>query len=387
MSAMVRRSLLSVVAALVALGSIASSAAGESGSAHRVAMGVFIHNSYQHPELYDRYAKEVGRRPVIIGAYKNWGLHLIDPEQLQAIWSRGAVPLVTWEPWGARGKIYKLLDIAKGQYDGYVRRSALSAAKWGKPIFVRFAHEMNGTWYPWGQGRHKSTPRLYVAAWRHVVKVFREAGATNVKWVWSPNQNLSGRFPFARYYPGDKWVDWVGVDGFNSALSTTWLSFSEIFATTYNSLIQLSSRPIMIAETGSWEEGGRKSAWIREALMRELPQMSHVRALVWWSVKDPRGDFRVNSSSRSLRALRDALESPIYGVDRAELLATPSELVPSPPVPVPGSHGNTVQKIKNKLRDNHLLLGIGILAVCLLALAIALGVERRRRSTASRPST
>lgn len=353
-----------------------------------MALGAFIHDSYRDPHLYDRYAQEVGRRPVIIGAYKSWNLHLVDPTQLSAVWARGAVPMVTWEPWGPHGKAYKLADIAKGLYDGYVRRSALAAARWGRPLFVRFAHEMNGTWYPWGKGRHRNTPRLFVAAWRHVVRVFRRNGADNVRWVWSPNQNLSGRFPFTQYYPGDRWVDWVGLDGFNSALSPDWLSFSEVFAGTYNSLVRLTPRPIMIAETGTWETGGSKSAWVREALARELPQMSHIRALVWWSVNDSRGDFRVNSSPGALQALRQAIRSPSLGADRAEFLATPAELAGSALVPVPNSPHNTVQRIKDRLRDNHLVLGVGILIACLLALAVAVRIERRRqRSNGSRPST
>lgn len=385
MPVMFRKALTGILIALAAFAAGSSEAiAGGQPAGHRIAVGVFIHNAYEDPALYDRYTREVGRAPVIIGAYKKFSLHLIDPEQLQAVWSRGAVPMVTWEPWGRDKKIYKLADIADGQYDGYIRRSARSAARWGKPIFVRFAHEMNGTWYPWGKGRHKSTPALYVAAWRHVVQVFREAGATNVKWVWSPNQNLSGRFPFTQYYPGDHWVDWVGIDGFNSSLSPSWLSFSQIFASTYNSIIKLTSRPIMVAETGSWEIGGSKSAWVRNALMRELPQMSHIRALVWWSVNDPRGDFRVNSSPRALAVFRNMLASPLYAADRAELLATPETLGPGKPVPVPGSHGNTVQEIKNKLRDNQLVIGSAILGFCLLVLVTALAIERRRRATSRR---
>jgi hypothetical protein len=287
--------------------------------------------------------------------------------------------MVTWEPWGSRGQVFTLRDIARGRYDGYVRSAALAAAAWGHPFFVRFAHEMNGAWYPWGRERHGDSPRLYVAAWRHIVRIFRAYGATNVLWDWVPNQNRSGRFPFQQYYPGDRWVDWVGLDGFNWSLSQRWQSFSEVFASSYNSLVRITSKPVMIAEVGSWEHGGRKASWVRNAMVSELPRFSHVRAFVWWSAKNVRGDdLRVNSSPRALDALRLGLRSPVYDATRADLLATPESLKGLGTVSVP--HDRTaVQRVRLALKDHYVWLGLGLLGICLLALTVAVLRSRRRR--------
>lgn len=362
-----------------------SARAAEGADAHPVAVGAFISDSYAEPRLYDEWARATGHRPPILASYKAWTLPLIDAAQLEEIWSRGAVPLVTWEPWAeGGGGAFPLRDIAAGAYDAYIGEAAAAAAAWGRPLFVRFAHEMNGTWYPWGRGRDGSTPAAYRAAWRRVVRAFRDAGADNVIWVWSPNQNFSGRFPFRQYYPGDGWVDWVGLDGFNWARSPRWQTFTEIFGSSYNSLIELTEKPVMIAETGSWEKGGSKAAWVRAALERELPRFDHVRALLWWSVKDPRGDLRVDSSPAALRALREALDAPRYEVSRAELLATPERLPESSPVALAGDRVSLAQRVRRELRDNYFLLGAAALAACLLLLLIAALRGRRRRD---RPPT
>jgi Glycosyl hydrolase family 26 len=371
---------LATVLVALALASAGAGATPSQAAAAPVALGAFIHNSYMDPGLFDAYAREVGRRPVILGSYKTWAISLIDFPQLEAIWSRGAVPMVTWEPSGNRGKVYKLADIARGRYDNFVRASAQAAAAWGHPIFLRFAHEMNGAWYPWGRGVHDGTrnrPRDYKAAWRHLVGIFRAYGATNVKWVWAPNQNFSGRFPFRQYYPGDRWVDWVGIDGFNWSTSPRWQTFSELFASSYNALVSFTERPVIIAETGTWEHGGSKAAWVSSALKRELPKFGHVRALTFWSVKDSRGDLRVDSSRPAIRALRSAVSLPKYAATRQDLLSTPERLGEAVPVTVPSRHHSVAQRIRRGLKDNYVWLGGVLLGACLLVFAFAVLRSRR----------
>lgn len=369
-----RHALLAALLALLAL----LAAAPAASARPPISVGAFIHDSFQRPSLYDSYARETGHQPVIFGSYKTWTIPLVDPEQLDAVWERGAVPMVTWEPWGSRGQVFTLRDIAAGRYDAYIAKSARAAALWGRPFVVRFAHEMNGSWYPWGRERHGNSPRLYVAAWRRVVSIFRENGATNVIWAWVPNQNRSGRFPFQAYYPGDRWVDWVGLDGFNWSLSQRWQSFSEIFASSYNSLVRLTSKPVMIAEVGSWGQGRRKAAWVRNAMLHELPRFDHVRALVWWSAKNVRGDdLRVDSSPQAMAALRSSLDSPVYDASRAGFLSTPDSLKGLGIVAIP-RHRTTAERVRVALKDNYVWLGLCLLALCLLTLAFAVVRSRRR---------
>jgi mannan endo-1,4-beta-mannosidase len=337
-----------------------------------VAVGAFIHNSYQYPGLYDQYARKVGRRPVILGSYRGWSYRLIDTDQVGQIWRRGAVPMITWEPIDFRNRPYLLRKIARGRYDGYLRRSARAARAWHRPLVIRFAHEMNGDWYPWGVRRNGNTPSAYIGAWRRVVRIFRSVGARNVRWVWCPSQNGSGRFPFKQFYPGDHWVNFLCLDGFNWSLSPRWQSFSRVFASSYNTLVRMSSRPIIIAETGSWEKGGSKARWVSRAFRRQLPRFNHIRAVAIYSVDDPRGDLRVNSSRPALRAFRSAVALPKYSVTRKEFLSTPARLRGRDTVAVPPAHLRRPSLFDRATdKAGYVWLFIALTAAALVLLAIA----------------
>jgi beta-mannanase len=129
--------------------------------------------------------------------------------------------MVTWEPWDYLGDInqpaYSLSSIIGGAHDSYITRFALDAKAWGHPFFLRFAHEMNGDWYPWNEGINGNTPGQYVQAWRHVHDLFTANGVTNVTWVWSPNIEYTGSIPLSGLYPGDAYTDWIAMDGYNWA--------------------------------------------------------------------------------------------------------------------------------------------------------------------------
>jgi mannan endo-1,4-beta-mannosidase len=386
---------LALAAALFALLASTATAAPPPGENHRIALGVWVANGDLHPKLLDRYSHQVGRRPVIVSLYPNWSNPPFDPGMLNPIWSRGAVPLVTWEPWDRSGNGIPLQKIAAGRYDGYIRRSAAEAAAWGNPILLRFAHEMNGDWYPWGR-QDGNTPELYVRVWRHVVGLFRQAGATNVQWVWAPNVNEeagplislpligggpSHPHPFERYFPGDAWVDWVGLDGFNWGKSGEWQSFTEIFGSSYDSVTRLSSRPIIVTETASNERLGDKADWIRSAFRDEIPRFPRIRAVVWFDEAFSGVQARVDSSPEALQAFRAAIASPTYSMTRRELLATPGTLPSGGAAPSPPSGGfgepSLLEKIGHKLRGTYRLVAIGV-AVALVAILIGALLIRRR---------
>jgi beta-mannanase len=226
----------------------------------------------------------------------------------------GATPLITWDPELTGGVGVPLSQIVAGDYDTYIQAQAEAAASWHRTIYVRFGQEMNLSGSPFGPGVNGNTPQLFIEAWRHVVRIFRTAGATNVKWVWSPNVDCAGKCPFKAFYPGDSWVDWVGLDGYNYAAvdDVPWMSFETIFQSSYNQLSALTSKPIMIAETASTTLGGNKAAWITKALTQTLPtEMPLVRALVWFDV-DKETNWTVNSSPASLNAFRAAVDQPLF---------------------------------------------------------------------------
>ena len=353
--------------------------------ASQTAFGAYIPKADERPGLTSSFAKRVGREPAILSSYKRWPTPLIVPSQLQAVWKRGALPLITWEPWTLSGRGFPLRAIANGRYDGYARRAARQAASWGHPILLRFAHEMNGTWYPWGRGQDGNTPGIYKAAWRHLVRIFRAAGAANVRWVWTPNVDGGGAYPFRQYYPGNKWVSWVGLDGFNWARRGEWQSFTDLFGSSYDTLTRLSPRPVMIAETGSSQSGGDKPAWVSSALGREIPRFSRIRAVVWFSDVVSGVDFRINSSRASLAAFRSGIGSPQYGLDRSALLSTPLTLRRSTTAPAPPSAGfgqpSFFYRMTQKLHGRYLWIAIAIAAALLAALiGVVVLVRRMRRA-------
>lgn len=370
---------LATASALIA--ALALTAPGPGRAAEeRVAVGAYLPNQWKDPGEIDRYAREVGQMPAIILAYKRWDVKPFYPPELRQIAARGAVPMISWEPWDSTNKPKRLWSIARGRFDAYVRRSARAAREWGRPIMLRFGQEMNGLWAPWEKGKQGSTPKSFVLAWRHLVSVFREMGADNVLWVWCPNVN-NGSLPFMQYYPGDRWVDWVGLDGFNWGGSIGWRSFSEIFAGSYQTLVRETPKPVVIAETGSGQTGGDKAEWVTSALQREIPNFRRLRAVVWYDSVD-RADFRVNSSAAALRAFRQGLDQPRYRATGAELAATPTSFpLEEAEIEAPGSGfgaPSLPEELWRKARDRLGPFLWPAIAAALLALAALAALAARR---------
>lgn len=215
----------------------------------------------------------------------------------------GAVPELTWEPWdpadGVDQPRYTLDRIAAGRHDTYLKRWARQVRAWGKPLVIRFAHEMNGDWYPWAEGVNTNDPGDHAAAWRHVVGVFRRAGVTNVTWSWSANVPYPGSTPLDSLYPGDSWVDRVGLDGYNWGTTqpwSSWQSFGDLFGPGVAELRSVSSRPVHVDETAAPEgAGGDKATWIA-GMWEWLDAHPEVRGVTWFSLHKE-VDWRLDSSA------------------------------------------------------------------------------------------
>ncbi|HEY5194036.1 MAG TPA: glycosyl hydrolase [Solirubrobacteraceae bacterium] len=265
------------------------------------------------PGPVQAFARLAGRRPKVVMWYQSWSEPLFYEDQVRALAAQGMIPMINWHPMGAVPAEYSLRAIASGRFDAYIRASARTAARWGHPMFIDFAQEMNIGGYAWSVGINGNTPALYVRAWRHVVSIFRAQGAGNVRWVWAPNTNCEGTCPFSEFYPGNAWVNWVGLDGYNFANvdETPWKEFEQLFAPSYQILTSLTDKPVMIAETSSTETGGSKAQWIlnmRSSLLRSLPR---VRLLVWFDrIKET--NWTIDSSPSSLAAFREVMSSPPF---------------------------------------------------------------------------
>lgn len=221
----------------------------------------------------------------IIHIYNAWGSkeeEKFPALSVKTIINMGSIPMITWEPWLGDfddteyvgiPSIEKrdrdcLKAISEGTYDKYIRFWAQDAKEIEKPIYIRFGHEMNDPYrYPWGPQNNK--PIDFIKAWQHVHEIFKNEGANNVLWVWSPHPSYKY---FEAFYPGEKYVDYVGLGvlNFGTAASwSKWWSFEDLFGKDYNDLAKF-NKPIMIAEFGSLNVGGNRADWFADAL-RDLP--------------------------------------------------------------------------------------------------------------------
>lgn len=250
----------------------------------------------------------IGRRLQIDSHYYGWASSF--PGAIEH-WdaSQGRIPMVTWDG-------TSLDEIVSGRADALIQARAQAVRAFGAPLFIRFAAEMNGDWLPWSGAANGRDPHLYVAAWRRVHSIFQEEGAANAVWVWSPNSTDSPREPwnrFVRYYPGDDYVDWVGVDGYNWGSTrswSSWQSFASIVEPVYRAFA--GRKPIMVSEVSSAEQGGSKAAWIASAALALETRFPAIRALIWFDV-DKEADWRADSSPAALRSFRTLASEPYFG--------------------------------------------------------------------------
>lgn len=307
--------------------------------------GAYIPNVPWNMAVLTAFEQESGKGISIVHWGKPWMLNgqylSFRTDEVNAVRAHGSIPMISWGSWqlgqGFNQTDFQLRDIYEGRHDAYIRQWAAAAAAWGHPLFLRFDHEMNGWWqFPWSVQLNGNAAADYVQAWRHVHDIFTQAGATNVTWVWCPNIVSARTTPLAVLYPGDDYVDWVALDGYNwgSDRGNVWQSFAEIVRPTYDQLSALApTKPIMIAETASSEDGGplgrpaSKAAWISDAFTVQLPQhFPKIKAVLWfnWDDDDPVLDWPIDSSTAASAAWAQALASGYYASNQfASLLDTP----------------------------------------------------------------
>jgi beta-mannanase len=256
---------------------------------------------------------QLGSAPDTVTWYVAWSTRGDFPTTgAAAVAAAGAVPEITWEPWdpasGTDQPAYRLRTIASGAFDGYLARWARQIRSYGKPVVLRFAHEANGSWYPWAEQVNGNEPGDYVAAWRHVWKVFQANRATNVVWRWSPNVPYPGSTELRSLYPGDGYVSQVALDGYNWAglqPGTTWTSFGDLFGPGLTELRNLTGKPLYVGEVGCPEVGGDKAAWARD-MFAYLAAHPEIRGVTWFDYLKE-ADWRVDSSPATLEAFRSGL--------------------------------------------------------------------------------
>jgi Glycosyl hydrolase family 26 len=243
--------------------------------------------------------KQLGRNYKIVHVFYAWTDNL--PAKIDDL-PPGAIPMVSW-----RGTYHD--DILGGKFDSMIAANARRLARDGKPKLLRWGWEMNGSWYAWSGSQNGDDPAGYVACWKYLRKIFADEGADNVAWVWSVNWNSKPDTPendYQAYYPGDKFVDWVAISGYNLHHETPAKLFDRFYQ-------QYASRkPVMISEVGSVDYGGRtKAEWVGQfaAYVNSRPDI----AAVCWFDTDTHENYsetwRVDTDAHALAAFRSMARS------------------------------------------------------------------------------
>jgi hypothetical protein len=222
----------------------------------------------------------------------------------------GAIPFFSWgsesSAGGATKEEFQLADIISGTYDSYIREFAIKAREWGHPFFLRFDWEMNGNWFTWGEGTNGNQPGEFVTAWRHVHDIFTSVGATNASWVWCPYVNHLNLY--ASLYPGDAYVDWTCLDGYNWGTNPAndygWKTFDELYGDAYTKVVDqiAPSKPMVVGEVASSEWGGSKAQWIEEMVEALAVRYPQIRGLIWFETVSNNMDWPLESSESALAA-------------------------------------------------------------------------------------
>ena len=327
---------------------VSTTAATSGCSSKRIYWGAWIEGKQTYSYLYGgtwsnapwstqtwaKYEQNVGKNPSIIHwgggtfwdhSFSNW------TGTLDLVQNAGALNLIDMDTGST-----SLASIANGSEDAAITAWAQQAKAYGHPFFLRLDWEMNGGWFPWGTtSSNQNTPAEYVAAWRHIHDIFAAQGATNATWVWCPNLEGGNTVPLSQLYPGDAYVDWTCLDGYNMGGSSQ--SFSSLFTQSYDDVLKIApTKPMMVGEVASLEYGaGTKAAWI-SSMLSELPtSFPQIKAMVWFNWRnDHNGTWESNeveSSPTSQAAFATGIASPYYAA--ASSFTMPGALTKIQPPP------------------------------------------------------
>jgi mannan endo-1,4-beta-mannosidase len=259
-------------------------------------LGVYEKGALAGYQPVTAFTRAAGRPPNLVGYYGGWG-EPFEVSFADTVRRHGAVTLLQWDP-----TLASVPRIAAGGYDGYLRAFADRVRAFGGPVVIGFGHEMNAYWYSWG---YRHTPAAtFVAAWRHIVTLFRARGARNVTWLWTLQADEPGTGPVAAWWPGARYVTWVGIDGYYYRPGETFFS---IFGRTIAEVRMFTGHPVLLSETAAGPQAGQ-AAKIPGlfAGMREYGTLG----LVWFDIAQHDGiyhqDWHVEDDSAAAAAFRRA---------------------------------------------------------------------------------
>jgi beta-mannanase len=218
---------------------------------------------------------------------------------------------------GQSNRIYDLLD---GKYDAFLQAYAQDVAAFGHPVLFRPFNEMNGDWCPYSAYHTSRDTEIFKSLYKYLYSIFEAAGADNVIWVWNPNEKSFPDFKWNHeimYYPGDKYVDVIGLTGYNTGTyysGEKWRSFQEIYDPLYQKALALYDKPMMITEFSSSSVGGSKEQWVAD-MFNGMDRYPRIKVAIWWDGCDfdAQGNrarpYFIDETDGLLQVFRDHLHS------------------------------------------------------------------------------
>jgi hypothetical protein len=264
--------------------------------------------------------------------------------QVDAIQKADKIPLIHLMPWSeilrsyGADPVYSFDRILSGAYDWEIRRYAQNARNTGSPVMLDIMPEPNGNWYPWsgyfngadttwryGNQNVADGPEKYVDVYRHIVDLFKAEQADNVTFVFhvvSDNMPNAEWNSMAAYYPGDNYVDWIGVSVYSAqSANDYWEDFSESMDNAYPELAAISlNKPLAVLEFGIVEDPGRfsrKADWIIDAFATiKANRYPRIAGISYWHESafnfERTNNMRIDSSQAALRAYQDEVADAVF---------------------------------------------------------------------------
>lgn len=280
-----------------------------------------------NPERLEKVELEIGKKVAIAHYFRGW--HHLDEESfrndLNLVASKGWRPMVSVNPYffnkckAAKGvTLYKAIWL--GSCDEFLRSAAKNLKQVEKPFFLRFAWEMNVDSMEWSIQQTGSYESEYINAWKRFYEIVKEEGASNVIWVFSPQVETPSTIEIAKLYPGDDYVDWVALDGYNWGETrswSNWQSFKDVFYKSYTKLNAIApQKPIMIAEVNTVDIGGDRGEWYKKMLTEEIPRdFPEIDAVVFFNedkTKQEGINWLIDNTPGSLKLFKESISYPIY---------------------------------------------------------------------------
>jgi hypothetical protein len=297
--------------------------------------GAGLPGYWSDPQLraqYEQFKKYSGKRTAVVtwfasqyenGRMTSWRQsYALNLERVRRLKSVSLIKFSTQDSAFARTKKQAgLKEIARGVYDAYYQEFADTVKDFRDPVFISIDHEMNGNWFPYSQDYPGSdvTAADYIAAWKHIVDIFRARGATNVAWVWSPNVPDVGSTPATKYYPGDDYVDWIGVSFYSGNNANALDAIYTIYAP---------RKPFFITEWATAQEQSRYYAdypgdaqWVEQFFHSLNTKYPRVKAISWFQYDKEDGNFLLQRVDEQQREYSSEAAAPRYSEDAGTLVS------------------------------------------------------------------